>query len=96
MYRIRWKVPPRRWGDPGDRVFQIVEGCCDCPFLEVLPFGEVECRHTDLPVGLVLDPTAIQLPPRGCPLLDGGSVTVILRQAEYGCRTEVRLETEDC
>ena len=75
----RWKVPPRR---AGDRIFRIVTGCHDCPFLEVLNFGEVECLYVDLPEDLVLDPFDTKMPPRGCPMLDCGSVTVILRPEE--------------
>ena len=56
----------------------VVHGCHDCPFLEVHAFGHVSCPHTELPEDLVVDPFNTQLPPKGCPLLNGGSVRVCL------------------
>ena len=81
----RWSLPPESRPSPrgGDEKYEIIEGCHECPFLETLAFGDIFCRYTKLPRDMVVDPFDVRIPPRGCPLLDGGTVTVILRQAEY-------------
>lgn len=60
-------------------LYVLVEGCTDCPFLECRPFGEVHCPYATLPEGVVLDSFYLEPPPPGCPLLDGGTVTLILK-----------------
>ena len=56
---------------------KIIEGCHDCPMLEVLPFGDIRCEYVNLE-DVYVDPLDPKPPPPGCPLLYNGAIMITL------------------
>jgi hypothetical protein len=67
----------------------IVSGCHDCPILENHGFGQASCRYFPFPMEIFIDPFDIRSPPSGCPLLNGGSIFILLEQVSRDETTKV-------